>query len=554
MARRLSSSVIDRIFPDALPTPEALEQQYPPRDLPEGAMVTRVGPSPTGFMHIGTLYVGRICAQFARQTGGVSILRIEDTDKKREVEGAVDFITGAFDHFGIVFDEGVDATGNDKGTYGPYRQSARKTQYHAYIKHLLEEDAAYPCFASAEELDEMRTQQVARNVPPGYYGSWAMWRDRAEEDVIAALDAGTPFVIRFRSTGNKYRKVAFEDLIFGRRELPENNQDVVIMKSDGLPTYHFAHVVDDHLMRTTHVIRGDEWLPSVPTHLELFAALGWEAPAYAHIAPINKLDGNSRRKLSKRKDPEASVGFFEEQGYPCDAVLDYLMTLSDAAFEDWKQANPGTSSWEFQLSFKGLQGSNGPLFDMDKLGNISRHHIARLTNVEVYDQVLAWANGNDPHLAELMQSDPEKVLAIFNIERGGPNARKDLERWDEVKQELLLFFDDSFSLSAEDARALLPYLNADELAALVRDFLESYDPSDDKEIWFDKIKELGGDHGFALRPKDYKKDPEAFKGTVADVAKVFRVLLMGRERTPDLYSIMQVLGTESVRSRVSLVL
>jgi glutamyl-tRNA synthetase len=550
----LSADVIDRIFSETLSTPEALEIQYPPRDLPDAAMVTRVGPSPTGFMHIGTLYVGRICAHFAKQTGGVSILRIEDTDKKREVDGAVDFITGSFDRFGVTFDEGVDTRGSDHGPYGPYRQSSRRALYHSFVLHMLSMGKAYPCFATAEELEEMRTKQIARGLAPGYYGSWATWRDRPEADVTAALDAGMPFVIRFRSDGDKAREVGFNDLIFGHRKLPQSEQDIVIMKSDGLPTYHFAHLVDDHLMRVTHVIRGDEWLASVPTHLQLFDALGWEPPIYAHIAPINKMDGASRRKLSKRKDPEASVGFFEEQGYPREAVLDYLMTLSDSGFEVWKGDNPSSSSWEFCLSFRGLQGSSGPLFDMGKLGNISRNYIASLTRTEVYSQVLAWAESRDPELAELLRVAPETAQGVFGIERGGPNARKDIERWNTVKEELLPFLDESFALTSVEAHAMLRYLSSDELTALVRDFLAGYDPSDDKDIWFGKLKSLAGAHGFAPLPKDYKETPEAFKGTVADVAKVLRVLLMGRERTPDLYSVMQVLGGERVRRRLSLVL
>lgn len=554
MSQRLSDAVIDRIFPVALAAPEELEARYPQRALPDAAMVTRVGPSPTGFMHIGTLYVGRICAQFAKQTGGVSMLRIEDTDKKREVEGAVDFITTSFEHFRVAFEEGVDTAGNDFGAYGPYRQSERKALYHSFVRQLLRIGMAYPCFATAEELEEMRVRQTARSLPPGYYGAWATWRDRPEADVAAALDAGLPFVMRFRSPGNAARRVVFEDLIFGRRELPENIQDIVIMKSDGLPTYHFAHVVDDHLMRTTHVIRGDEWLASVPTHLQLFAALGWQPPAYAHIAPINKMDGTSRRKLSKRKDPEAAVAYFEEMGYPSDAVLDYLMTLSDSGFEEWKHQNPGASSWDFKLSFKGLQGSNGPLFDLDKLGNISRNYIASLTSDEVYDQVLAWAASHDDGLAALMKAEPAHVKAIFGIERGGPNARKDLERWTAVKAELLPFFDASFALTVAQAHALLPYLSAEELTALVREFLADFDPADDKDVWFEKLKALGVAHGFAARPKDFKNAPDAYKGTVSDVAKVFRVLLLGQERTPDLHSVMAVLGAERVRRRLSLVL
>ena len=548
------STIVDRIFPNPLATPEELEQRFPPRELPDGAMVTRVGPSPTGFMHIGTLYTGRLCAQFARQTGGVSILRIEDTDKKREVEGAVGFIVDAFEHFGVDFDEGVGQGGIDKGPYAPYHQSDRREIYQAYVRHLIATGAAYPCFATAEELDSMRNQQNAGGVRTGYYGTWATWRDRSEADVIEALDQGRPFVVRFKAPGKHMRKIEFEDLLFGPRTMPENDQDIVIMKSDGLPTYHLAHVVDDHLMRTTHVIRGDEWLPSVPLHLQLFEALGWDAPAYAHIAPINKMDGSSRRKLSKRKDPEASVGYFDELGYPIEAVIDYLMTLADAGFEAWKLENPDRSSWDFELSMKGLQGSSGPLFDFVKLGNISRNVIADLTSEELCERLQPWAKAHNTDLAALMDSEPERVRDILAIERGGANARKDIEKWADVMDEVAYFFDAHFTLTADEAREKLPYLTADELAALVRAYLDGYDPSEDRDVWFDKIKTLAGEHGFALRPKDFKKNPDDYKGTVADVAKVFRVLLTGKERSPDLYSVMQVMGEDRVRARLALVL
>lgn len=545
------TSLIDRLIPDTSLSLDDLEARFPPRGLPEEAMVTRVGPSPTGFMHIGTLYVGRICAHFARQTGGVSMLRIENTDRKREVEGALDFIVKAFDQFGVAFDEGVTREGGDRGAYGPYMQSAREAIYHGVIRHLLQTGAAYPCFATAEELEAMRDQQNAKGARTGYYGQWARWRDRPEEDVREALDAGKSFVIRFRATGSHARKVRFEDELFGPRVMPENDQDIVILKADGLPTYHLAHVVDDHFMRTTHVIRGDEWLPSVPLHLQMFEALGWTPPVYAHIAPINKMDGSSRRKLSKRKDPEATVGHFEERGYPAEAVMDYLLTLADAGFEAWKLEHPETASWEFPLTMKGLRGSSGPLFDFVKLGHISRNFIARLTAGELYERVLGWADAHDADLAGLMRADPERVRAVFGIERGGDNARKDIETFSDVKPELSYFFDDRFSLTAGEALEKLPYLDAAELKALVEGFLAGYDPADDREAWFGKIRALAEAHGFALRPKDFKKNPDAYKGVVADVAKVFRVLLTGQERTPDLYSIMQVMGEERVRARAS---
>lgn len=558
-------SISDLVFKKSLMSLEDLENLNPERNLPEGAMVTRVGPSPTGMMHIGTLYVGRICAHLAKQTRGVSILRIEDTDKKREVEGATEFVVKSFYDFGITFNEGIRYRHKtedsmelspvyESGYYGPYKQSDRRSIYHAYIKHLLDNDMAYLCFSTPEELDEMRRNQRISKSRPGYYGKWALWRNRSEEETLKALEEGKPFVIRFKSNGNYDQKFSFEDLIFGKRELPENDIDIVLMKSDGLPTYHLAHVVDDHLMRTTHVIRGDEWFSSIPTHLQLFDAFNWKAPAYAHIAPINKMDGTSKRKLSKRKDPEASVEFFEKQGYPKEAILDYLMTLSDAKFEAWKNENPEMSSWDFEITMKGLQGSNGPLFDFDKLNNISKNYIAKLTSQEVYYDAFYWAKKHDPELADKMKNNLSDVHNILSIERSGPNVRKDIAKWEDIKEEIEYFFDDTFSLQKEEALEKINYLSPEELKNVVTDFLADYDPKDEKDIWFGKIKQLAEKHGFALRPKDYKKNPEAYKGNVADVAKIFRILLTGKERTPDLHAIMLVMGLEKVEKRLSLVM
>ncbi|MCR9129878.1 MAG: glutamate--tRNA ligase [Alphaproteobacteria bacterium] len=548
------TSIADRIFPAPLASLAELEQRFPQRDLPEGAMVTRVGPSPTGFMHIGTLYTGLICSQFARQTGGVAFLRIEDTDRRRLVEGAEAFLIEAFKRYGVTFDEGADLDGSDRGAYGPYRQSEREAVYKACVKALVEKGLAYPCFATSEELDALREQQDKAGLRTGYYGQWATWRNKSEDEIHAALDAGKDFVIRLRAPGKHSRKIRFEDVLFGFRQMPENDHDVVILKSEGLPTYHFAHVVDDHFMRTTHVIRGDEWLVSVPLHLQLFEAMGWEPPAYAHIAPINKMDEGSRRKLSKRKDPEASVAYFEQQGYPRQAVIDYLLTLADAAFEPWKQENPDTDSLDFPMTFKGLKGSSGPLFDFVKLGNISRHYIASLSAQEVYDRALAWADAHDDALAALMRKDPEQVRSALDIERGGDTSRKDIETWADVSKEVSYFFDDHFALQADEARAMLSYLTADELAAMMGQYLEMYDPADDREAWFAKLRTLADQNGFALRPNDYKKNPDAYRGVVADVAKIFRVLLTGNERSPDLYSVMQVMGEDKVRRRIALVM
>lgn len=544
-------SVANTIFSKELPSVSDLESRYPPRNLPEGAMVTRVGPSPTGLMHIGTLYVGLLSHHFASQTDGVSFLRVEDTDKKREVEGATDFILNSFQHFGIEFNEGLAISGEERGLYGPYTQSERKSIYHAYVKQLLEHDKAYLCFCTAEELNEIREKQNVGKVRPGYYGAWAKWRSKSEDEALAALDSGMPYVVRFRSGGDVNKRRHIHDLIAGDRELPENDQDIVLLKSDGLPTYHLAHAVDDHLMRTTHVIRGDEWLPSLPTHLQLFEALGWDAPQYAHIAPINKMDGTSRRKLSKRKDPEASVGYFVELGYPPEAIIDYLLQLANSNFEDWRLENPKSSSLDFSLSFAKLQNSNGPLFDFSKLESISKETVANLDAEEILDRVLRWADNYDVELAKLIRSDLEYSLNIFSIERGGEKARKDIYRWSEISEDISYFFDSAFSVEVSTVLDELGYVSRNDVSNIASDFLASYDPSDDSAIWFDGLKQLAAKHEFALRPKDHKKNPGQYKGAIADFAKIFRLMLTGRARTPDLYSVMKVMGAKRINDRVS---
>lgn len=541
------AAVVAAVFPEEVLTLDALEARYPPRDLPAGAMVTRVGPSPTGFMHIGTLYVGLICERFAHQTGGACFIRLEDTDRKREVEGAADLIFGGFDHFGVRFDE-HSRTG---GAYDPYVQSERAFAYHAAVRALMERGLAYPCFATAEELDAMRALQQAQGARPGYYGKWAKWRDRPAAEVMAELKAGTPFVVRFRSPGDIERKTTVDDLIYGERTVAENDQDIVILKSDGLPTYHMAHVVDDHFMRTTHVIRGDEWLPSLPTHLQLFEAMDWTPPAFAHISPINKLDGSSKRKLSKRKDPEATVSYFIDLGYPPEAVIEYLLNLANSNFEDWRRDNPTADYRDFAFTMEKLKNSNGPLFDFVKLDNISRDVVARLSTEDLRDQVIAWGRTFDPDFAARLDAEPDYSLRFLGIERDGPKVRKDIARWSDVRAEVDFFFDEVFAQTPLSLDAVSDRLTADDVRPIVQAFMAVYDPADSSEVWFDKIKAIARDHGFAEKAGDYKRDPDAYKGTVADVAKVFRVLLAGRPQTPDLYSIMQAMGQERVFERLS---
>ena len=545
--------IIESIFSDPLPTLEELERKYPPRELGEKAKVTRVGPSPTGFMHIGTLYTALLSERFAHQTNGVFFLRIEDTDKKREVEGATDFISEAFAHFKLPIDEGRDVSGSEHGLYGPYTQSARMVIYHSYVKRLLEQGNAYLCFCTVEDLERIREEQKNEKVRTGYYGKWALWRDRPIKEVAEMLAAGKPFVIRFKANGNYDRKMVIDDLILGERTLPENDQDIVIMKSDRLPTYHLAHVVDDHLMRTTHVIRGDEWLSSLPTHLQLFEVLGWPPPAYAHIAAIQKVEKSSKRKLSKRKDPEANIGYFDELGYPPEALIEYLLNLANSNFEDWRRAHPQSHYREFTLTFEKLRSSNGPLFDFKKLEDISREILARLSAEELYGQALAWAEKHDAPFAGLLKEDPDYTKRILSIERGVPNARKDIRKLSDIKPDVDYFFDQHFQLTPSEVAEKLNFIPLDEIRRIVKEFVDGYRPEDSKEEWFEKMKSIARNHHFAESNAELKKNPTIFKGGMADLTKIFRLLLAGRMQTPDLYTIMQIMGQERVLRRLSII-
>jgi glutamyl-tRNA synthetase len=544
--------IINKLFLESLPNPEEIEERYPNRELPKDAMVTRIAPSPTGFMHIGGVYAAMISERLAHQTNGVFYLRIEDTDKKREVEGATELITHALQDYEIEVDEGIDENQREFGKYGPYKQSERADIYMAFVKSLVKEGRAYPCFSSSEELEEMRRQQEAQGIRPGYYKQWAKWRNKSEEEVLEALEKGLPYVIRFRSDGNFDRKIVVRDVLLGGRELSENDQDIVIMKSDGLPTYHMAHVIDDHLMGTTHVIRGNEWLSSTPLHLQLFRAMNWEPPKYGHIFPIQKMDGTSKRKLSKRSDPEASVEFYNQAGYPKQAVEEYLLNLANSEFENWRKQNPVKSNREFRLTLEKLSSSSGPLFDFDKLNSISKEIVGKMTADEVYSNTYSWAQKYDPEVAELMAQDDTYTKQILNIERGVPGkARKDISKWSDVKREIEYFFDSRFSLTKEAALELLSDISEEDIQGIVADFQETYDSNDDKDTWFDKIKAIARKRGFAESAKEYKKEPTKYKGHVAQVAKVFRVLLAGRTETPDLYSIMQILGNQRISKRLS---
>ncbi|MBP7133919.1 glutamate--tRNA ligase [Patescibacteria group bacterium] len=547
------SRLCQKLFSPDLPTPEELALRYPARSLPAGAEVTRFAPSPTGFMHIGGVFTSLISERLAHQSGGIFYLRIEDTDRKRETDGAAELVVRALERYKLRTDEGMGYSGTEVGAYGPYKQSARERIYQTYLRRWLEQGIAYPCFCTMEQLEEARTLQEVQKMRTGYYGPWALCRKRTEDEVSALLDANTPFVLRFKSPGVFEQKIAFEDVVRGKRELSENDQDVVLMKSDGLPTYHFAHIVDDHLMGTTLVTRSDEWLSSVPLHLQLFAAMGWQPPRYAHLSPIQKMEGTAKRKLSKRKDPEASVTYFEEQGYPSESVTEYLLNLANSNFEDWRKANPTLPHTEFVLSLDKVQAA-GALFDFVKLDAISKEVVARFSAQEVFACACEWATIYDPELLALLQRDPAYVCQILGIERGiEGNTRKDIAKWSGIRSEISYFFDDQFSLTADEAFTLLSDITQDDVRAIASAFLSAYDPTDSKERWLEKVRTLSIEHGFAENGKAFKLEPTRYKGSIAHVTKIFRVLLSGRSQTPDLHAIMQVMGKERVLHRLALV-
>ena len=533
----------DLLYPNISTLPADMEARYPQRQLPEGAKVTRFAPSPTGFLHIGNLYGAFTDERLAHTSGGIFYLRIEDTDAKRTVPGGVALIIETLAKLGVVFDEGAVIDG-DKGDYGPYRQSERAEIYQTYAKQLIREGKAYPCFCTEEELEDIRQRQEAQKLTPGYYGEFAVWRDAPIEKIEEKLKEGAPFVLRFRSEGSSSNKLKFTDQIKGVIDVTENDIDHVILKSDGIPTYHFAHAVDDHLMGTTHVVRDESWLSTLPFHIQLFKALGFKMPKYCHTAQVLKLDNGNKRKISKRKDPEFAVSYYHEQGYPPAVVREYLMTLLNSNFDEWRLANPDAPLEDFKFNTKKMAVS-GSLFDPDKLTDIAKNVISRMTADQVYDQVLAWAEEFDADFAEKLKSDPGKAKAVFAIGRGGKKPRKDIARWGEVKAYMSFFYDDYFTVES----GFGDFADADVKAAL-NAFLETFDISDDANTWFDKIKAVADKTGFASDMKAYKADPSAFKGSVADVSSFIRVAVTGRVNSPDLYTVMQILGADTVIARL----
>ena len=539
------NKLAELLFPDIDKTPEYWEEKFPMRDLPEGAKVTRIGPSPTGFIHLGNLYNALIGERLAHQSNGVFFLRIEDTDNKREVQGAVETVLQAMEFFGVHFDEGAVVDG-DNGAYGPYRQRQRKEIYQTMAKHLVRQGKAYPCFCSEDELAAMREKQQAAKENFGYWGAYAKCRDLTYEQIEDNLKKGKPFVLRYRSEGTGEKNIRVFDAIRGELEMQENYQDLVLLKSDGIPTYHFAHVVDDHLMRTTHVVRGEEWLATLPMHVQLFDIMGWKRPIFCHTAVLEKIDGEQRRKLSKRKDPELALAFYQAEGYLPRAVWEYLLTVLNSNYEEWRIANPNADCREFEFTAEKMSNS-GTLFDLDKLNDISKEVIASMSAAEIYEQLLVWAKAYQPDFAVLLERDRAYAERIIDIGRNGDRPRKDMLTWGQAVRFLSFYFDETYKREDEYPANVTNEMRNEIISA----YLETLDFGDDGSAWFAKVKDIAAAKGFALKPKDYKKHPEDYPGSIVDVSNVIRVAITGRQNSPDLWEISQAIGEDRIRARVS---
>lgn len=538
----------DLIFPDVAKTPEDYLKAYPKRTLSEGAKVTRYAPSPTGFQHIGGVFAALVNERIAKQSGGIFYLRIEDTDQKREVEGAIEDTIATMHNFGMEFDEGMTGEDSSKGNYGPYKQSERAEIYKTFAKDLVLKGLAYPCFMTAEELNEMREKQIAAKLTPGCYGEFAIYRNLSADEAMEKIKAGMPYILRLKSPGDAEKRVEFVDLIKGETSFPENIQDVVIIKADGLPTYHFAHAIDDYLMGTTTVIRGEEWLSSLPIHVQLFDVLGFERPEYAHIPNVMKLDGEAKRKLSKRKDPESAVSYYREEGYPRASVVEYLLNIINSSFEEWRMENPKADYHDFPVALDKMSKS-GALFDLIKLNDVSKDVISKMPAEEVYTLFVEWAKVYDQEMYDLATKYESMTKEIFNIDKEGPKPRKDYGKWSEVKEKICYFYDEFFNAETAEQIELPKNVSMEDAKAIITAYKEAYNYDTDQETWFNELKELAITLGYTADRKAYKKTPEAFKGMVSDVAGAVRTAISHRTNTPDLYTIMHIIGEEAVRAR-----
>ena len=539
----------DMIFENVEHTTEYYIQKYPKRNLKEGAKVTRYAPSPTGFQHIGGVFAALINERLASQSEGVFYLRIEDTDQKREVEGAIDDTVATMHNFGMDFNEGMTGQETSKGEYGPYRQSQRADIYNTFAKDLLLKGFAYPDFCTPEELAELREKQMANKITPGYYGEYAKFRNITEEEAIKRIENGEKYILRLKSPGDPENRVEFHDLIKGDISFPENNQDVVLIKGDGLPTYHFAHVIDDYLMRTTDVIRGEEWLSSLPIHVQLFEVLGFEAPRYAHIPVIMKQDGGSKRKLSKRKDPEAAVSYYKEVGFPTVTVIEYLLNIVNSTYEEWRAENLIADYHEFEIHLEKM-GKSGALFDLVKLNDVAKDRIAIMKATDVYDNYVAWAKEFDEEMYTLVTENETMAKEMFNIDKEGPKPRKDFAKWDEVKDKVFFFFDELFEKETVEQIELPKGVTLEAAKAVVETYKNEFNFNvESQEAWFDDLKEIGLRLGYCANRKDFKANPDQYKGMISDVAGAVRAALTHRTNSPDIYTIMQIIGEENTRSR-----
>ena len=535
------------IFPDAKDI-SYYEEKYPERNLPEGAIVTRFAPSPTGYVHIGGLYQSLVAIMAAKKTKGVFFLRVEDTDQKRKVENGITDIVNSLKVFDMAPDEGMISETEWIGDYGPYIQSKRKEIYQAYAKYMIEQGKAYPCFCTPEQEEERNKVQLEAKIRPGYYGVWAKCRNLTLDEMAEKIKAGVPYVVRFKSTGREDRKIQISDGIKGKITFPEYDIDIVIIKSDGLPTYHFAHMVDDHLMRTTHVIRSDEWLSSVPLHVQLFKEAGFKAPKYCHISPIMKNDNGNKRKLSKRKDPEAAVSYYDELGVPPDAVKEYLLNIANSTFENWRRQNKDANIEDFDFHLNKMSVS-GALFDMVKLFDVAKIVISRYSAEKVYNDSYAWAKKYDEELVKLLENK-DYALKVLGIERGNAKPRKDIAKWSDLKENISYMYNEEFDKITEfDFGKVTDKELANKISKL---YAEKYfDINDDKQTWFDKMKDLAEEVGFAREVKEWKAEPEKWPGHVGDISSVIRSKLTGRLNTPDLYEIIKVLGKDEVLRRLT---
>lgn len=543
------NKLAETLFPTITKSPADYEELFPPRTLPQNAKVTRLGPSPTGFIHLGNLYGAFVDERLAHQSEGIFYLRIEDTDEKRYVEGAVETIIRSLDFFGIYFDEGVtiDST---VGQYGPYYQSQRGEIYQCFVKELIRQGQAYPCFLTEAEIADIRQKQEDSGLNPGIYGKWATCRELTQDEVETNIAAGKSYVIRLKSQGDPNpetaSQISIEDGIRGTLSMPENYQDIVILKTTGIPTYHFAHVVDDHFMRTTHVVRGEEWISSLPVHYELFKKLGFDMPVFCHTAQLMKMDNGNKRKLSKRKDPELSLDYYRQEGYLPLAVKEYLLTILNSNYEEWRIANPDAALEDFDFQLEKMSNS-GALFDLNKLNDISKDVLVKIPADDLCQFMKDWSKEFKPEILPLLEGQEAYIGRILDLGRSGKKPRKDLIYGKQIFDFISYFFDDYFQI-----QDTIPDTVSDEDAQqILTKYLDTYDHNDDQSQWFDKIRAIGEDLNYAARPKDYKKNPDQYKGHVGHVSTVIRIAVMGKSQSPDIWEIQQILGEQRTKERIS---